>query len=98
MAKKKETKTEEKVESITIRRCESQSLWVVRDSIDINISEYPELEGKNLDEIKSYIEENIWDMKAPSNCEWADSLGDAIDQQDVIREKDTGSDYHIYFE
>lgn len=97
MAKSKEKK-EEKIETLTIRRCESQNLWVVRDSIEIKISEYPELEGKSLDEIKSYIEENIYDMKAPEGLQYADSLAEAIDQQDVIREKDTGTDYHIYFE
>ena len=101
MAKTKTTKSkkaEEKVETITVRKCESQSLWVVRDSIEVTISEYPELEGKSLDEIKAYIEENSWDMAAPSNCTWADSLGDALEQCDVIREKDCGTETSILFE
>jgi hypothetical protein len=103
MAKTKSTKlkskkVEEKIEKITLRRCESQSLWVVRDSIEITVEEYPELEGKSMEEIEEYIKENAHEMKSPECCEWADSLGDALDQQDIIREKDMGSELVTYFE
>ena len=99
MNKTKKTKKEEtKVETILVRLCEEQTLWVVRDSIDINVSEYPELEGMTEEEMKDYIKDNAYDMAAPSCCDWAESLYDAISQQDVIREKDTNYDTFIYFD
>ena len=98
---KKKKQTEEKVEqvkTITVRMCEAQSLWVVRDSIELEISEYPELEGKSLEEIKEYIEENWYEMKAPSSIDYVDTLSEALEQQDIVREKDTGNDISIRFE
>ncbi len=96
MAKTKKTKEETKVETLKVRLCEEQTLWVVRDSIDIEVSEYPELEGMTEEEMIEYVKENAYDMAAPSYCEWADSLYDALSQQDVIREKDTNNDTFIY--
>ncbi len=95
MPKKKQTEAT-KVETLQVRLCEEQTLWVVRDSIDINVSEYPELEGKTEEEMIEYVKENAYDMAAPSDCDWADSLYDALSQQDVIREKDTNNDTFIY--
>lgn len=101
---KKKKQTEENVENveqvktITVRMCEAQNLWVVRDSIELEISEYPELEGKSLEEIKEYIEENWYEMKAPSGIDYADTLSEALEQQDIVREKDTGSDISIRFD
>jgi hypothetical protein len=85
-----------KVETLKVRLCEEQTLWVVRDSIDINVSEYPELEGMSEEEMTEYVKENAQDMAAPSDCDWADSLYDALSQQDVVREKDTNNDTFIY--
>ena len=85
-----------KVETLKVRLCEEQTLWVVRDSIDINVSEYPELEGMTEEEMTEYVKENAQDMAAPSDCDWADSLYDALSQQDVVREKDTNNDTFIY--
>jgi hypothetical protein len=84
--------------TITVRICEEQTLWVVKDSIDIDLNEYPELKDLSDEDAQKYIEDNRWDMKAPSSCSWADSLGDALDQQDVIREKDTGTETYVEFE
>lgn len=91
-------KREEKVDTLLVRLCEEQTLWIVRESIEINLNEYPELEGMSQDEIQEYIKENASDMASPSNCDWADSLYDAISQKDVVREKETGYETYVYFE
>ncbi len=91
-------KREEKVDTLLVRLCEEQTLWIVRESIEINLNEYPELEGMSQDEIQEYIKENASDMTSPSNCDWADSLYDAISQKDVVREKETGYETYVYFE
>lgn len=85
-----------KIETLKVRICEEQTLWIVRESIDINVNEYPELNGMTEEEMTEYIKENSYNMPAPSNCDWADSLYDAISQMDVVREKDTGHETFIY--
>ena len=93
MAKKQ--KHSETPETLEIRAIETFSTYISRESITITISDYPELEGKSEEEIKDYINENDWEMKAPSDCEWADSLADALSQMDTIKEKIT-DDYTEY--
>lgn len=52
----------------------------------------------NEEEIQDYIKEGAWSMTAPSSCDWADSLGDVIEQQDIIREKETDRSSEVYFD
>ena len=82
--------------TISVRITESYSTWVVRESIELNIEDYPELEGMNEEEIQDYIKCNSGDMK--SNDEYSDSLYDELIQQDVIRDKITDEDSEIYFD
>ena len=84
--------------TMTVRVCEEQTNWIVKDSIEIDFSEYPELKDLSDEDAQKYIEDNRWDMKAPSSCDWADSLGDALDGQDVVREKDLGTETFIEFD
>ncbi len=98
---KKEPKKTKKVESPTslmVRLCETQQMWLVHDSVDIEVSEYPELEGMTEEEMQDYIKQNAWSMAAPSSCDWADSLGDALEQQDIIRDKETDRSSEVYFD
>ncbi len=54
-------------------------------SIKINVSNYPELEGKSDDEITKYIKENASEMQ--SACDGVyDSLDDELSNQPIIRE------------
>jgi len=96
MPKTKKQEVKSTPETIEVKMTESYSTWVVRESITLNVSEYPELEGMSEDEIKEYIQSNSYDMSSP--YEWADSLGDALMQMDVIREKITNEDTEIYFD
>lgn len=84
--------------TMTVRVCEEQKNWIVKDSIEIDFSEYSELKDLSDEDAQKYIEDNRWDMKAPSSCDWADSLGDALDQQDIIREKDLGTETFVEFD
>ena len=59
--------------TIEVRMTESYSTWVVHESMEINIADYPELEGMTEDEMTDYITSNASDMKS-SNEEWYDSL------------------------
>ena len=83
--------------TIEVRMTESYSTWVVRESMEINIADYPELEGMTEEEMKDYIMSNASDMK-PTNDEYYSDLYDELNQADVIREKITDEDSEICFE
>jgi hypothetical protein len=86
----------EKLKTISVRITESYSTWVVRESIELNIEDYPELMGMDEDEIRDYIKCNSGDMK--SNDEYSDSLYDELIQKDVVRDKITDEDWDIHFD
>ena len=67
------------------------------ESIEIDIANYPELDGKTDAEIIEYISQNAFNMK-PVNSEWYDSLGEELEDQDVIREKITSTDRDVWAE
>lgn len=83
--------------TIEVRMTESYSTWVVRESMEINIADYPELEGMTEDEMTDYITSNASDMKS-SNEEWYDSLYEELLQMDVTRDKITGEETEVVVE
>jgi hypothetical protein len=89
--------TETTPKTIEVRMTESYSTWVVRESIEINVADYPELEGMTEEEMTDYITSNASDMKA-SNQEYYDSLYEELLQMDVVRDKISGEDSEIIVE
>lgn len=83
--------------TIEIRATESYSTFVVHDSIQLNVEDYPELEGMTEEEMKDYILSNASEMK-PTNDEYYSDLYEELLAQDVTREKITNEDSEIYFE
>ena len=71
------------------------SVWY--EPITINVEDYPELEGKNEQEIKDYITDNYWDMKPTEESEWAESLSDEL-LGDVIKDKIYDNQQELFFE
>ena len=69
---------------------------IIYRAIRIDASIYPELEGKTDEEIIDYIQVNAWQMKSAD--EDYDSLGEKLQQQDVIREKIPHVDSEVWAE
>ena len=82
---------------IKVRMTESYRTYVVRESIEINVEDYPELDGMSDEDIQDYIILNASDMK-PTNEEWYDSLYDELIGEDVIRDKITDEEREIIVE
>ena len=66
-------------------------------SVKVDISNYPELEGKTDEEIVDYIKENAYEME-PTDGDSYDSLGEELADQDIIREKIPHVDSEIWVE
>ena len=84
---------------LLVHVCESQTQWVVKDSIELNLEEYSELNDKSEEEIKDYISKNCWEMKAPKEySKIYKSLGECLNDRDVIRDKEISTETHYYFD
>jgi hypothetical protein len=83
--------------TISVKMVEYYNTMVVREPVQINVEDYPELNGMSEEEMKDYIKDNWSDMKS-TNEEWYDSLYDECVQSDVMREKITGEEQECYFD
>ncbi len=98
---KKSKVTEEVVvetpKTISVKMVEYYNTMVVREPVQINVEDYPELNGMSQGEMEDYIKDNWSDMKS-TNEQWFESLYDECMQSDVMREKITGEEQECYFD
>jgi hypothetical protein len=73
--------------TIKIRLVEYSSVMNVYDEIEVNIDDYPELEGMNEDEMLEYINKNSSSMGPISNDSYSDNLLEDLRDLDIVREK-----------
>lgn len=76
---------------------ESYTTWMVREPLEIDTDNYPELQGKTDEEIKNYIRENMWDMK-PTDDTYHDNLGEELTQMVIRRDKICDEQIGVIFE
>jgi hypothetical protein len=72
---------------------ESFQTYIVKEPVEIETDDYPELEGMSLDEIKNYITDNLDDM-APTSDSFYGSLDEEMDR---IKEKTYNNEYSVVF-
>jgi hypothetical protein len=81
--------------TVRVNITESYTTYVYREHLEINVEDYPELEGKSDEEIAEYIQNNASDMKAPEDYDYADNLYDACMEMDIANEKVNNEEYEI---
>jgi hypothetical protein len=84
--------------TITVRMTESYSTWIVRESIELNVEDYPELEGMSQEEMEEYISENWDSMKPTDENSFYDSLLEQCREADLVRDKITNEETECRFE
>jgi len=84
--------------TITVRMTESYSTWIVRESVELNVEDYPELKGMSVEEMEEYISENWDSMKPTDENSFYDSLLEQCRDADLVRDKITNEDYECRFE
>lgn len=83
--------------TISVRMVEYYNTMLVKEPVEINVEDYPELNGMTEEEIQEYISENWSDMK-PTNEEWYESLWEECNQAEIIREKITNNEFECRFD
>jgi hypothetical protein len=82
---------------VKIYKTEAYSTWIIREPVEIDTENYPELNGLSEQEIEEYIFENLEEMK-PTDDTYYDSLDEEINGRDVRREKISGEESEIKIE
>ena len=84
---------------IKVRMTESFNTFVSHEPIELDLSEYPELEGMDYLNVMAYIMENASEMKAPNEYKAnADNLFDVLYGKDVVFDKIIDETTQISFE
>jgi hypothetical protein len=86
--------TETTPKTIAVFATEYYETSIVREPIELNIEDYPELAGMTAEEIIDYVESNAYDMK-PTNEDYYDSLEEELNSQDIHRDKITNESQEI---
>ena len=86
-----------KLESVEVSVYESYTTYVRKKPLTINITDYPELDGMNEDEIQAYILENGSEMK-PMDSNVYESLMEELNNQDTEWDKIDNEDFNIIVE
>lgn len=78
---------------------ESYNTWVVKEAVEINTDDYPELEGLSKEEIEEYLTKNAESMKS-SEGDDSDtySLYDECFDQEEIRSKEYNNEVKFQIE
>jgi hypothetical protein len=79
---------------INVYGTESFCTWVIREPVEIDTDNYPELEGMSQDEAINYVELNASDM-ASTNPDMYDSLEEELNDMDIRRDKITNETQEI---
>lgn len=87
----------EELKLVEVSVYESYTTYVRKKPLTINISDYPELQGMNEDEIQTYILDNGWDMK-PMNSDVYESLLEELTNQDTEWDKIDDEDFNLIVE
>ena len=79
--------TNETPKTISFRMVEHFRTSVIREMIEINVEDYPELNGMTEEEMQEYISENWYDMKPTGKVRYVENLLEESLEADIIREK-----------
>ena len=85
--------SEQTPKTIAVFATEYYETSIVREPIELNIEDYPELDGMTTEEVIDYIESNAWDMKPTDEGYY--SLADELTDQDIRRDKITNESQEI---
>jgi len=80
--------------TIAVFATEYYETSIVREPVQINLEDYPELEGMTAEEAIDYVECNAWEM-ASTNPEYYESLAEQLNDMDIRRDKITNESQEI---
>ena len=87
--------TETTQKTIAVFATEYYETSITREPVELNLEDYPELEGMSPEQAIDYVESNAWEMK-PTNDEYGyESLAEQLNEMDIRRDKITNETQEI---
>ena len=86
--------TEQNPKTIAVFATEYYETSITREPVELNLADYPELEGMTTEEAIDYVESNAWEMVS-SNPDMYESLGEELNDMDIRRNKITNETQEI---
>ena len=85
--------SEQTPKTIAVFATEYYETSITREPVELNLADYPELEGMTTEEAIDYVESNAWKMK--STDDGYDSLAEQLNDMDIRRDKITNETQEI---
>ena len=85
--------TEQTQKTIAVFATEYYETSITREPVELNLDDYPELEGMTPEQAIDYVESNAWEMK-PTDDGY-DSLAEQLNDMDIRRDKITNETQEI---
>jgi hypothetical protein len=87
--------SEQTQKTIAVFATEYYETSITREPVELNLEDYPELEGMSPEQAIDYVESNAWEMK-PTNDEYGyESLAEQLNDMDIRRDKITNETQEI---
>jgi len=86
--------SEQTPKTIAVFATEYYETSITREPVELNLDDYPELEGMTTQEAIDYVESNAWEMVS-SNPDMYESLGEELNDMDIRRDKITNETQEI---
>ena len=87
--------SEQTQRTIAVFATEYYETSITREPLELNLEDYPELEGMSQDEAINYVELNAWEMKPTDNEYGYESLAEQLEEMDIRRDKITNENREI---
>jgi hypothetical protein len=87
--------SEQTPKTIAVFATEYYETSITREPLELNLENYPELEGMTTEEAIDYVESNAWEMKPTNDDDGYDSLADELNDMDIRRDKITNETQEI---
>jgi hypothetical protein len=85
--------SEQTPKTIAVFATEYYETSITREPVELNLADYPELEGMTTEQAIDYVESNAWEMK--STDDGYDSLAEQLNDMDIRRDKITNETQEI---
>ena len=79
--------SEQTPRTIAVYSREYYETTIYREPVELNLDNYPELEGLTREEAIEYVESNAWEMKPTNDDSGYDCLADQINDMDISRDR-----------
>lgn len=82
--------------NLTLRLVKTYTVYETKESMTINLDDYPETSDMSELEAKEWIQNNLWTIPASDN-DFYGNLGEELDSKDETNSQEINTEYEVDF-